>query len=323
MINGNSVIAQLGKETTYGTGVSATKQMKISSESLKAVYNKIDEGLATGGRGMGLKATMGIGVEGSESTLFRPDMGYLLAGVLGVEDVEESGDGKLHTITAIESSETAHLPSWTMYVDRKVGKFKYTGCKINALTLSASAGDYLKCDFDVVGKEETDNATLNTSLTPSSLKAFKFAQAKMYKIVDSVETAIADIESISLAINNNCDAQVQTTETGDYYKEPEVGTRDIQLTCSAIYSAGTESFRKAFYKSDATCGVKIEFISDEKVGTDPYKLTITLPCVQMSDADANMSGLDTLKQNMTLNVVDNLTDELIKVELFNNDVAYI
>ncbi|MCQ2052957.1 MAG: phage tail tube protein [archaeon] len=313
MINGNSVIAQMGLESSYGVSASATKQYKISSESLKAVYNKIDEGLATGGRGMGLKATMGIGVNGSESTLFRADMGYLIAGVLGVESADASGDKTNHTFTAIESSESAHLPSWTMYVDRKVGKFKYTGCKINALTLSASAGDYLKCDFDVVGKEEIDNATLG-DLTPSTLKAFKFAQAKMYKIVDDVETTIADVDSISLAINNNCDAQTQTTDTGDFYKEPEVGVRDIQLTASVIYSAGTEEFRKAFYKSDDTCGVKVEFVGD-----DGNKLTITLPCVQMADADANMGGLDTLKQNMTLSVVDNLVDELITIELLNDD----
>lgn len=322
MINGNSVIAQLGKEGSYGVGATATKQFKISSESLKPVYNKIDEGLATGGRGMGLKATMGIGLEGSMSTLFRPDMGYLLAGVLGRDAVTDSGDGKLHTMTCIESSETAHLPSWSFYIDRKVEQFRYTGCKINSLTLSASAGDYLKCDFDVVGKAEEENATLGT-LTPSVLRAFKFAQAKMYKIVDDEETAIADIDSISLAISNNCDSQIQTTDTGDYYKEPEVGTRDIQLTASAIYSSGTEEFRKDFYKSDATVGVKLEFISDEKIGDDNYKLTITLPCCQMSDADANMGGLETLKQNMTLNVVDNLVDELIKVELLNNDSAYI
>lgn len=53
MINGNSVTFQLGKESTYGTAVSATEQIKISSESLKPVYNKVEEGVATGGRGAG------------------------------------------------------------------------------------------------------------------------------------------------------------------------------------------------------------------------------------------------------------------------------
>ena len=82
MVSGNSVIFQIGKESTYGTAVAGTKQIKISSESFKPNYNKVDEGLATGGRGEGLKQTMGIKVEGGLSTLLRPDMGYLIFGAL-------------------------------------------------------------------------------------------------------------------------------------------------------------------------------------------------------------------------------------------------
>lgn len=316
MINGNSVIAQIGEETTYGTGVTPTKQFKISSESLKPVYNKIDEGLATGGRGSGLQATMGIGIEGAMSTLFRADMGYLLKGALGVETVAAAGDSevaKKHTYTCIASGETNHLPSFSAVVDRKVGKFRYTGLKFNNLTLSASSGDYLKCDFDLVGKNEETNATV-PALTPSTLKAFKFAQGKVY----SGDTEIADVTSMSVSIANNLDYQTQTTATGDYYKEPEVGTRNITCELEAIYGAGVEALRNTYYKSDATLSVKLEFISDEEADTDiPYSLTITLPCCQMSDATANMGGLDTLRQTMSLNVVDNLTDELIVAELIN------
>lgn len=326
MINGNSVIAQLGLETTYGTAVNATNQFKIASESLKPVYNKIDEGLATGGRGAGLKATMGIGVEGALSTLMRGDMGYILAGALGVESVAGTDDGEggiiapyTHTYTAIASDEDEHLPAFTVKVDRKVDQFAYTGCKINSLTLSASAGDYLKADINLVGRDETTGATMQT-LSPSSLKAFKFAQGKMYTVTSGVRTEIADVDNVSVEINNNLDYQTQTTSTGDHYAQAEVGTREINVTAEAIYSTDAESIRNTYYKSDATVGIDLEFISDEMAsGTTPYKLTISLPCCQLSDADANMGGLDTLKQNMTFNVVDNLTDELITIALVNAD----
>ena len=326
MINGNSVIAQIGLESTYGTAVNATNQFKIASESLKPVYNKIDEGLATGGRGAGLKATMGIGVEGALSTLMRGDMGYILAGALGVETVTGTDDGEggttapyTHTYTAIESDEDEHLPAFTVKVDRKVDQFAYTGCKINSLSLSAAAGDYLKADINLVGRDESTGASLQT-LSPSSLKAFKFAQGKVYTVVGSTETEIADIDNISLEINNNLDYQTQTTSTGDYYAQPEVGTREITATLEAIYSTASESIRNTYYKSDSTVGIKLEFTSDEMAsGTTPYKLTINLPCCQLSDSDANMGGLDTLKQNMTFNVVDNLEDELITITLVNAD----
>lgn len=327
MINGNSVVFQIGKESTYGTVADPTNQLKISSESLKPVYNKIDEGLATGGRGAGLKATMGIGVEGSISTLMRPDTVYLLAGVLGAEATPTAttgGEGYVHKFTAIEAAENKHLPSWTCYVDRKVGQFSYSGCKINRLSLAASAGDYLKCDVDFVGQNEASGATMGDAedAPVSTKKAYKFAQGKVYSGTGSSRVAIADIDSISLEINNNCDYQIQTTDTGDNYKEAEVGTREISLSLSAIYASGSEALRNSYYKSDATLAVEIEFISDEVLDADEnYSLKITLPCCQMSDADANMGGLETLKQNMTLNVVDSLTEELIEVEAVTVDSA--
>lgn len=322
MVSGNSVIFQIGKESTYGTAVAGTKQIKISSESFKPNYNKVDEGLATGGRGSGLKQTMGIKVEGALSTLMRPDMGYLLFAALGAQEVEEgSGSSYIHTFTCIQNGESYHLPAWTAYVDRKIGVFKYNGCKVSSMTLSAAAGDYLKLDMNFAGRTEASGASL-ASLSPSALKAFKFAQGKVYRKVSSDWVEIADITNMSLELNNNLDSDTQTTGTGDYYAEPEVGTRECNITLDMIYSTAAEQLRAAYYKSDDTLAVRLVFTSDELADDDPsvpYKLTIEVPCCQMSDSSANMSGLDKMVQNVTLNAVDNLTDEFVTMELVNLD----
>lgn len=317
MINGNSVVLQMGKETTYGTAIACTNQIQISNESLKEVYNKIEEGLAVGGRGVGKVATMGIGVEGSVFTLFRPDMGLILKSALGVEVVASATEGYKHTFTAIENDEEKHLPSLTVKVDRKVDCFSYPGCKIGSLTLSAENGNYLLAEINFNGKQEITNVTLE-DLTPSTLKAFKFAGGKFY--VD--DTEIADVTSVSLEINNNLTTQVQTSSTGDYYKEPEAGMREITANLSMLYSASAELLRKNKYKTDDTFALKLEFVSDEKISSaEKFKMVITLPCCQMNDATANMSGLDTLPQDVSIRVVDNLEDELITVELYNSDEA--
>ena len=324
MINGNSVILQFGKEASYGTEATCTKQIQISSESLKPEYNKVEEGLATGGRGAGRVSTMGIGTGGSVSTLLRPDMSFLIALAMGVESVSavsgKSGAYK-HTITAIGTDESLHLPSATLKVDRKVNKLAYVGQKINQFSIDVSAGAFAKLDLDFVGKDEIDTGvTLETGLTPSSVKAFKLAQAKAYVTIDGTKTEIADVESINLTYNNNLDAQVQTTNTGDYYKEAECGVRDIQATMSMIYAPGTEAIRKSLYKSDKTFGVELDFTSEENVVAGcPYSLKIDLPCCQMPDADANMGGLETLKQNVTVRVIDDLVHELATFEFINGE----
>lgn len=328
MINGNSVILQMGKETVYGTTVTPDKQIKISSESFKPEYNKIDEGLATGGRGEGLVATMGKKASGGFSTLMRPDMGYLLRAVLGVVASEAGAEGYKHTFTAIGNGANDHLPSYTILVDRKVECSKYS-CKCDSLAFSASAGDYLKVDPSFVGFDEVDGATKNASAVVSALKAFKFAQAKAYTGTwDSEEeeftgTAFADVTSINMTISNNLDSDTQTTDTGINYKEPEVGVRSINADLEMLYAAGSEAIRKSLFKTDATFGLKIEFTSDEMIDEEvPYKLTIIIPCCQMPDASANMGGLETMSQSVSVKAVDNLSDELIIVELCNADESY-
>lgn len=314
MISGNSVYVAMKKESTWGTVASGADVLgvKISSESLKQVFNKVNEGLATGSKGAGLMATMGKYVEGSISTLLRPDMGYLLAYALGDEDTVSGGK---HTIKAISPSGT--LPSNTICCNRNIGGYEnYSGCKINKLTLSATAGEYLKCDVDFAGKQEA-HSTGSLTFIPSSLRAFKFAQGKVY--FDATE--VADVKSVSIEYLNNLDYQTQTSSSGVYMVEPSQGIREINTNLEVVYSSDSETIRTNLYKTDSTFALKLEFVSDETYATDsPYKLTITIPCNQMSDATANMSSpSESLSQSMTINAVDNGTDELITVEIENGD----
>ena len=312
ILNGNSLILQLGKENTYGTAVTPTNQVRVSSESLKPVYNKVDEGLLTGGRGASRKEIMSLKTEGDISTLARPDeVGLFFKAALGVESVE----GNKHTFTALGTALSNSLPSLTAICDRKVDKFVYKGLKINSLSFSAAPEDYLKLDVSFVGREEATGGSLAT-LTPSSLKSFKFRHGK----VRLAGTEVADITNINFTYNNNLDAETQTTSTGLYFKEPEPGKREITTELEMLYTTGTEAYRTSYYKTDTQVGIELEFVSDETFGegNTPYSLKIIIPCNQCSDASANMTGADSTKQTMNFEAVDNLTDELITVELVNN-----
>ena len=153
------------------------------------------------------------------------------------------------------------------------------------------------------------------------MKSFKFRHGK----VKLAGTEVADITNINFTYNNNLDAETQTTSTGLYFKEPEPGKREITTELEMLYTAGTEAYRASYYKTDAQVGIELEFISDETFGESdtPYSLKIIIPCNQCTDASANMTGADSTKQTMNFEAVDNLTDELITVELVNDkSVAY-
>lgn len=317
MINGNSLIVQFGKESSYGTLATPDRQIKVASESFKATYNKKDEGLLTGGKAGGRKETMSVKTEGSISTLARPDdVGLFLSAGLGIEGkVETVGTaGSKHTFTAIGTSENDNLPSLTALVDRKVDVFSYNGLKIDSLSFSCSPEDYLKLDCNYVGYSEGYGATLSPSITPSPLKAFKFRHGK----VKIGGTVIADITSIKFDYQNQLDSSTQTTGTGLHFMEPQVGTRSIKTDVEMLYTSASENLRKNFYASDADVAIELTFTSDEVVEKGvPYSLSIKIPCNQCSDSSANFGSAETIKQTMSFEALENGVDELITIELIN------
>lgn len=318
MINGNSLVVQFGKEVTYGTIPSPERQIKVASEGFKATYNRKDEGLLTGSKtSSGRKEIMSLKTEGSISTLARPDdVGLFLLAGLGVEGtVETVGTaGFKHTFTAIGNAETDKLPSLTAFLDRKVDVFSYNGLKVDSLSFSASPEDYLKLDLSFVGRDEGYGATLNTTLTPSPLKAFKFRHGKV-KIGSKV---IADITSIKFDYQNQLDSSTQTTGTGLHFLEPQVGGRTIKTDVEMLYTSDSEQLRKDYYAKDADVALELTFTSDETVEKGvPYSLKITIPCNQCSDSTANFGSAETIKQNMSFEALENGVDELITVELTN------
>lgn len=317
MINGNSLVVQFGKETSYGTVATPQRQIKLANESFKASYNRKDEGLLTGGKAGSKKEIMSLKSEGSVSTLARPDdVGMFLSAGLGVEaEVEELGGSAFkHTFTAIGTEETDSLPSLTAFVDRKVDVFSYNGLKIDSLSFSCSPEDYLKLDISFVGKQEGYKATIDDGLHTSPLKAFKFKNGKV-KIGDTV---IADITSIKLDYQNALDSSIYTTGSGLYCIEPQAGTRAIKTDVEMLYTKESEGLRRKYYNADADVALELTFTSDDEVEDGvPYSLKFIIPCNQCPDATANFGSAETIKQTMSFEAVENGTDELITVELVN------
>jgi hypothetical protein len=317
MANGNQIVCQFGVESTYGTLPTMTKQIRIASEGFKYTPEKKDEGLLTGGKSTGKVYTMSIKSEGAITTNVRPDeVGYWLGGTFGVEGVPTLVVGSTgaykHTFTS--SGANDGTPSLSFVVDRIVKAYAYTGQKVQSLSFSAQPGDYLKVDVSLVGKDEV-TGTVVGGLTVSPLKPFRFSNAS----VKMNGTVVADVTSIKFEYNNNLDAALQTTSTGLYFKEPEVGARDIKTTLEVIYSTESDDLRTDHFKTDDSLSVEINFTSDELIEAGyPYAMKILIPHNQITDATAaNASGAEKLKQSITLKAIEESTDELITAELIN------
>ena len=313
--SGNLVTFQIGKESSYGAKAIPTQQIAISSESLKPIYNKVDEGLATGGRGEGKSQTMGRRASGNISTLMRPDMGLILELVCGNKSVEGTEEPYTHTYTA--SSPMTYRPSATLIIDRGAGVYAYPGSKINSIALSASAGDYAKLDIEFNAKSQNEGT--KASLGKTEKKAFRFAGAKMK--MGNAEAA--DITSIKINWNNNDDVETQTTGTGENYLEPQHGVRQITIDTEQVWNAQAKSMIEEYYETDETVSIEAIFTSDEKMNDSeetPYQMKVLIPYAQCTDATANMgSPTEFMKQTMSWKAIDNLSDELCTITLINDE----
>ncbi len=314
MANGNSLVMQVGVQTVHETPVVPTKQVQVSSEGFKLNLTKKDEGLLTGGRLSGRVTSMGRKIEGSLSTLSKPDdVGLFIASCLGAEAtttlVPSSTGAYLHTFVAADAG--ANLPSLTFILDRDVKVFEYSGCKIESMSFNASAEDYLKLDCNIVGRDE-DTGTLAIGLSPSPLKSFRFAGATV-----TVGGVSLEATSIKFDYTNNQDSGLQTTSTGVYYREPEVGARDIKADVEVIYDTNSDDIRDDFFITDAVAQLVINFVSGQEVEAGyPYSLKITMPYCQVEDASPTVSGADMLKYNLQLKATEGVL-EPITIELVN------
>ena len=319
MITGNSAKLQIGVESTYGTAATTTQEIQFISESLRRNLNKKDEGVLTGGRSTSKSATLAKSTGGNLSFLARPDdLGYILGCLLGVEAtpalIAPSTTAYKHTYTALKVTDSARLPSLTVKIDRIKDIFVYAGVKIDSVSFSAQPEDFLKLDVSLFGKSETGSGTLAT-LTPSALKAFRFAWGSLtYK-----SGTVGDITSIKLNYNNNLVKNIQTTGSGYYYYEPDPAARDIQVELEALYNTDVTAFETA-YSDDSLAKLELTFTSEEEADTVkniPYKLIFTLNNVQITDYYANVGGADAIKAQIKAKAVEKGTDELITVELHN------
>jgi hypothetical protein len=316
MLSGNNAILQIAKDSYTGDVPTAAttgfRQIRFSSFSLDYVPNKVKEKVLTGNIGESRSDNLGIKSQGSISTLPRPDdLGFFLYHAFGTQELTETD---IFKFTANKSI----LPSFTIKVDKGAGTYVYPGCVINTLSFSAEPEDYLSLNLDLSGYDETFSSGTLTPIAPSTQRAFKFNQGKVYAGASiAAATELADITSITFSYNNNVENSIQTTSTGIHYKRPSPNTRTITLDLSCLYSSASETFRQSYFKTDNIFSIKLNFQTDEGATNDLHKLTIEIPACQVVSCGVPIPDANSIKQNITVSAVDLGTGSLITALLDN------
>jgi hypothetical protein len=298
MISGTQTILQVAKDAYSGdvptAATSGFRQVRFSSVSMDYVPSKNQENVLTGNIGKARYDTMGIKAEGSIATLARPDdLGFFLYMLLGNQELTDTDVFKFTPAKEL-------LPSFTLKLDKGAGIYTYPGCILNSMSFSSQPEDYLNIDLDIKGYDETYASGVLAAIAPSTQRAFKFNQGKVY--YGSIE--LADVTSIKLSYNNNVENTIQTTGTGIHYKRPTPNTREINTDLECLYSSDSENFRQTYFKGDAIFSLKLEFQTDEGTSGDLHVLTIEIPNMQVVSCSVPVNNDKAIKQSLSATAID-------------------
>ena len=305
MVTGQGTSVQIGKETTWGTAVTPTAAINYTSEGFKLVVDRTEEDSLIGAattRGMDIQKKS---VQFDLSLLAKPEnIGLLIGMALGSEAspvaVTGASGAYSHAFTPISAGVSSSLPKFTAVVDRHVAIKKYTGNKVDSMTINCQAGDYMRIDFSGRGKDE-DTGSL-ASLSIPDLKAFRFAGGSV--TFDGVE--FGDVTGVQFNYNNALDDGEQTTGSGYYGTENEPQKREITVSIDTFYNTASETVREGKYKTESTVAVVLKFDSpslaydadsddEEDDGDVHYSIEISMPLVVVTSCDPNVSGPEKLR----------------------------
>jgi hypothetical protein len=317
MIAGNNTVLQVAKDSYTGdvptAATSGFKQIRFSSFSMDYIPNKKQENVLTGSIGQSRFDTMSVKAEGNIATLARPDdLGFFLYMLLGNQELV---DDDVFKFTPHKNT----LSSFTIKIDKGAGLYTYPGSILNSLSFKCEPEDYLNLDLEIKSYDEFFTTGSLTPIQPSTQRAFKFHQGKVY-IGNSLGslTELADINSIGLTYNNSVENTIQTTSTNLHYKKPVPNTRICTVDLGCLYSQESEAFRQSYFKTDTIFSIKLDFQTDEGNTGDLHKLTIEIPNVQTTSCSVPVSDGNSIKQTMSMTAIDLGSGDLITCYLDNS-----
>lgn len=302
---GSGSICQMGKESTFGTAVTPSTLVNMTSESITETVTKSEEGSLLASKTATSKDIMSINVAGSVSFILRPEFaGDILYAAMGKEGtVTAVGENQKHTFTLADVN--ADLPSYTFVVGRGAAVKRYAGCTIGSLSLEASAGDYVKGSVSLVGVGEA-TGTINESKKSFSIPSFRCTGATC-----TFAGQTLDITGATVEINNALENAPQTYSSGLYAGQPQHGQRSVSVTLNALYTSTVDGFRETYLKTETGASVVLTY----KSSNDDYQLKITIPCMSIEGVSGNVSGTGAITSSITGTALFNGTDEPITIEL--------
>lgn len=303
-ISGSSSQIGARKEITFNEYAGAASvasrgnsdPLRMTSESLSATYNKLDEGVLMASKTTPEQDLGSVSVSGDVSTVLNPtfvrwlmevSLGEVTATtpdpVVGRMETGSAGDDAVYEERTYTLAGPAdELPSSGVELWRGNQGFYYSGMTVSTLTLEAPSQDFVKASISFNGTQETyisADATDEKINSAANLGSYKCTKAKLRNAAagsdllsqfttdwDSCPAGqVYDVETSTLTIDNGIEETPATYCSGLYANQPGHGQRGVTIACNVPYSDSFESFRQTYYANEnpAKLALMLQFASKD------------------------------------------------------------
>jgi len=307
-------VCQAGKQTYWGTSVTPTAKINMTSESLVTTAEKGDEGNLLPKKTRDQADLIAINTEGGISAILRPEFADWLF---------ECAMGKASTGVYTLQDVNVDLPVSTIVISRGGIVKTYPDCTIRSLTIDAPAQDYVRVDLDVIGTKELSAGESGAQTVQNisyTLPSYKCTSATLlYGEGGTAEGSLVSslcVNSVSITIDNGAEEPDATYCDGLYNGRPIPGLRTVSVAITLPYSNEVESFRQDYLLNEdaPTVALKLQFTtSDTEETVDVY-----LPNVAITTADGNVDGQGTISSTINGEALSIGSTEPITVTVTHN-----
>lgn len=192
---------------------------------------------------------------------------------------------------------TEALPDFSLTVNKVVGCYTYTGCKINTARFQSSAGQNLRLTLDVQGLDR--EAAEWSAGTPTVQQPYVHHQCVL-----TLATSARKVKTIDLLINNAL--LLDNFNNSQSRTSIDEGDRIVTLTCETPFTADELDL----------CETKIAGIAGSLVYTNGLKsIGFTLPNLKAPDNDPDINdrtqGIPLSTEFQAYQSADGATAELV------------
>ena len=313
VLYGHGAFIALGKETTWGTAVSAGIDNRINSVALQQNQERNRKAnLSVPTSGMLSELFDGFTmVEGSiELPLYYNGQGLLLEMAFGSSATTGSGAPYTHTYTP-----DIDLGSATIEVQRGTGitnqMERFVGCKATSLSISCEAGGEMTASVDFIGKSVRTAFDRKSDITSSfgtGLSILHFHAGQL-----SFNSYSYDVRSMTFTITNNLERR---NVLGSKLTAEQAVSDVREVTLEVTLDIETNELHKSFING-VQDDVTISFTS----GADQIQFTCTNALITSFSDPVN--GFGRVEQSLTFTGLADSSNVGGKIVLINSNASAI